>query len=195
VPINFYFVIDLSGSTGRDGLHIGWVRAMPEIIKELEAASGEIRFCLLSYASEAAILVPLTLVADLVLLPTPEPGGFSSLAAALRLLATVVERDRAQLAADGIADVETRILIVTDGLATDSDSAVLAARAGFQADTHLVVPAATPPLAVAGLGMIRHRLEVGEPGQVVKSLIAASRAVLAGCGGSDRAEIEQVTRP
>ncbi len=160
----FHLVIDVSGSTVRRSFHDGWVRALPAVVDAIPPGWA---FSVISYSSDAALIVTPTPVTDLVRLPTPPPGGFSSLAAAFRLLAATSEGAR------------SRVLVVADGLPTDRDEVLLAARDEVEAQLHIAVSDEVDLLPVAGLRAIRHRLDPTGPAAFADSLVQAAKAVLA----------------
>ena len=179
MPILLYLLVDVSGSTVRHGFHAGIVRALPAVVGHLAQAHGaQGRLSVLTYATEAALLIPMTRVADLDVLPVPSTGGLSSLVAGFELLAATAGPDRAVLHADGLAAPRPTVLVVADDLPTDRDEEVLAARDRLDADLHVVLPGDVPALAVAGLRATRHRLARGTPEQVAASVGDAVRTIL-----------------
>jgi len=177
VPSLFYLMVDVSGSTVRRGFLAGVTRALPAVVGEIVQA--ESRLAVLTYATEAAVLIPMTRVSDLDVLPAPVAGGLSSLVAGFDLLADVAGQDRAVLTADGLPAPRPTVLVVADDLPTDRDEDVLAARNRVDADLHVALPDDVPALAVAGLRATRHQLVLGAPEEVTASLCAAVRTALA----------------
>ncbi|GIF73801.1 vWA domain-containing protein [Asanoa siamensis] len=176
MTVLLYLVVDVSGSTVRRGFHGGVVRALPGIVGDLERTGGDDAWLsMITYSTEAAVLIPLTRARDVQVLPAPRAGGFSSLAAALRLLVGTVGSDAALLRADGLTAPEPTVLVVADGLPTDRDEDVLAARDAIEADLHLALPADVPALAAAGLRGTRHPLTLGTPEEVAASVCDAAR--------------------
>ncbi|MBO3737808.1 vWA domain-containing protein [Actinoplanes flavus] len=152
-----YLLLDVSGSTVRNGFHQRAAQALPAVVDRIERARGDQAWLgMVTYADQAALLIPLTRVTGLHHLPVPRPGGFSSLAAGLRMLASCTAHDTDQLAADGFATPRPIVVIVADGLPTDRDTDVLAARAALDADVHALLPGHVPALAAAGLRATLH---------------------------------------
>jgi hypothetical protein len=154
---------------------------------------GGLAVAVLMYGTRADTLVWLGDPADLKLIPAVRPGGLSSLAAGLRLLADSVRSDGARLAADGLACLPPAALIVADGLPTDEAGALLDARAelgaaltdvgGPAAPLVFAAPAGTDRLAVAGLGLDFHPLDTATPVTLALSVLAAFDRVLDGSAG------------
>jgi uncharacterized protein YegL len=180
VPVLLYLMVDVSGSTVRQGFLAGVTRALPAVVGDLaQDHDAESRFGVLTYATEAAVLIPMTRICDLDVLPAPAAGGLSSLVAGFDLLADVARQDRAVLMADGLPAPRPTVLVAADDLPTDRDEDVLAARDRVDADLHVALPGDVPALAVAGLRATRHRLALGAPEQVAASLCTAVRTALA----------------
>lgn len=156
------------------------MRALPSIVALLEAAGDDSSLTMVAFATTASVTVPMTRAADVALLPAMATGGFSSLAAAFRLLATTISDDTRQLVADGRTPHRATVVVIADGLPTDRDDDVLDARDRLDADLHLILPPDVPALPVAGLRGRRHRLEGDAPAEVAASIEAAMRRVLLG---------------
>jgi Mg-chelatase subunit ChlD len=175
-----YLLADASGSTARGGFAGGWRTAEPRLVALAER--GGHRICFLSYADEATLRVPLTPASDLVFIPEMRAYGLSSLAAGLRLLAGVVDQDRRQLSTDGIPTGRAVAVVVADGLPTDRDDHVLAARdaLGDGTDLHLAVPPGEDRLALAGLRARLHPIPANGAEEVATSITKALAAALGG---------------
>lgn len=177
----FYVLADTSGSTSRNGFNAGWNQALPRLVTAAEEVVGaECRMCLMTYGSDAALQVPLTGTRDVTMLPWVPPAGLSSLAAGLRLLARTVREDRELLVFDGITVEAAVALVVADGLATDPDDQVLAARdvLADECALHIAFPGDEDELAFAGLRATRHPLRAGDADRVADSIVQAARATL-----------------
>jgi hypothetical protein len=184
-----YLLLDTSGSTGRAGFADGRDQAMPLVVDQA-ARLGGLAVAVLIYGTRADTLVWLSDPADIKLIPAVRPGGLSSLAAGLRLLADSVRSDTARLAADGVDCLPPVALVVADGLPTDGAGALLDARAelataltdaGATAPPLFAAPAATDRLAVAGLRMEFHPLDSTTPVTLAWSVLGAFGRLLAGC--------------
>jgi uncharacterized protein YegL len=177
-----YVLVDTSGSTARLGFNDGWNRALPLLVGAVEDTAGhDCRVCLLSYATDAQVRVALTAVRDLTVIPSMPPAGLSSLAAGLRLLARTIREDRDQLASDRIESGPSTALILADGLPTDSDADVLAARdllTGDPTALHVGFPEADDALAFAGLRAKPHPMAVGDADRVTRAIVAVTHGVL-----------------
>ena len=179
-----YLLIDTSGSTARRHVNDGINLALPGFVAALEERHGPTgRFCLASYSGEASIRVPLTRAVDIALLPALPAEGLSSLAAGFTAVAAAVAADREHLIGDGEYPGAPAVVVVADGLPTDAGPALLEARSALDlagvTDVDLVVPAAADSLAVAGLRVRRHDLDVSSPASVAGSAVAAVQRVLA----------------
>ncbi|MEV6527255.1 hypothetical protein AB0M43_35530 [Longispora sp. NPDC051575] len=183
-----YLVADTSGSTVRNDFHAGWLRALPELVYLVEEHGDAGRVCVLTFATDAVVRVPLTAPARLTMLPATVPGGVTSLAAGLRRLADTVAADRAQFEADGITVRAPRVLVLMDGLPTDATPELLLARAALDAvlgtaPPHLAVPAGADDLALAGLRMTVHRIADADPAEVAAGMVGAARSALSDPSG------------
>jgi uncharacterized protein YegL len=179
-----YLLIDTSGSTVRHHVNAGVNLALPGIVAAVEDRYGSTgRFCLASYGSVANVHVPLTRAVDVALLPTLPAAGLTSLAAGFAAVGEAVVADREQLAADGEVPGAPAVVVVADGLPTDSGAALLAARAALDAagvaDVDLVVPSSVDALVVAGLRVRRHDLDLSSPSSVAASAVSAVQRVVA----------------
>jgi uncharacterized protein YegL len=174
-----YLLADTSGSTARGGFADGWRRAQPRLVAAAER--GGHRICFLSYADDATLRVPLMPARDLVFIPEMRASGLSSLAAGLRLLAGVADQDRRQLETDGIPAGPAVAVVVADGLPTDRDERLLAARDTLAGDTelHLAVPPGEDRLALAALRAVLHPIPAAGAEEVAEALIAAVEAAVA----------------
>lgn len=168
-----HLLVDVSGSTVRGGFDQACNRAMPGIVDALQPA--DVLLSVLTYATEASVHLPLGRLDDVRLIPALRPGGLSSLAAGLRLLASCAAADAESLRLDGIPAGRPLCVVLCDGLPTDRANDVLAARAGLGTalDLHMVVPDGTDRLAVAGLRATPHAWHPGPPGRIAADLVAA----------------------
>jgi len=175
-----YLLADTSGSTARNRFNDAWNQALPRLVDTIGDTAGlDTRICLMSYATEAQIRIPLACVEDIVAIPWMAPTGLSSLVAGLRLLRRTVHEDRHQLASDGIATGGVTALVVTDGLPTDRDADVLAERdrldvAGIT--LHVACPVGPEALAFAGLRATLHPIAGATTGEVASAIVAAARS-------------------
>ncbi len=190
-----YVLLDISGSTVRDGFAAGLSQAMPLLI-DAAAHQGGLLLAILGYGTRADTLVWLSNPADIRLIPEVRPVGLSSMAAGLRLLADSVRADTARLAADDITCLLPAALIVADGLPTDPAPVLLEARSALDeavADAAATLsagapveglvpvfaaPAETDRLAIAGLGLDFHPLAAGTPDALAGSIAAAFRGII-----------------
>lgn len=178
-----YILVDCSGSTARGGVAAGFAQALPLLIDAAGRRPG-VLVALLGYSTRAQMLVRLSDPASIRLIPALAPAGLSSLASGLRLLAQSMPEDARQLAADQIRSLPAVVLVVADGLPTDPDIELLAARADLDdataqpAKLHAVVLGSTDRVAVAGLRMTFHPLEPGAPVDLAASIVAAFERVV-----------------
>lgn len=180
-----YVLADTSGSTVRDGFNEGWHLALPRLVALAEASGPDSRICFLSYDDEAQMRMPLIKAQDVTMIPWMPPGGLSSLASGLHLLARTTREDRQQLGTDGIPIGSVATLVVAHGLPTDSDDDVLAARESVQGELYVTAPLDGDRLAYAGLRASVHPMSTGTPGRVARSIIEAARRAWHGSGGPE----------
>jgi hypothetical protein len=181
-----YLLVDTSGSTVRDGFSAACNQVLPGIVEAVGQRTGAL-FSLLSFGTAASVLVRLSDPVSIHVIPPLVPSGLSSLVAGLRLLAGCIDEDARQLLADGIEWHPPFAFVLADGLPTDPDAEVLAARealddvlAGITARLHAALPGDTDRLAVAGLQMIFHPLLPATPADLPASILAAFEHSLGG---------------
>jgi uncharacterized protein YegL len=188
-----YVLLDTSGSTVRDGFSSACERALPQLVDAAGRHPG-VRLSVLTYATKAQSLVPISVPDDIGFIPVWVPAGLSSLASGLWLLAESVRQDTSQLAADGLACQPPCALVVADGLPTDPAADLLAARGALDAalaelaDTAVRTPdlvyAALPDdgdrLAIAGLCMAFRQLTLATPDEMAASILAVFDDLLGG---------------
>ncbi|MGX6603195.1 hypothetical protein ACWKSP_13795 [Micromonosporaceae bacterium Da 78-11] len=188
MTMSVYLLADTSGSTVRDGVNEGWHLALPQLVAVAERYGPDSRICVLTYADEATLQVPLISAHDLGMIPWMPPGGLSSLAAGLRLLARVIGADLRQLSFDGLTSGRVLTLVVAHGLPTDPVDEVLEAREPLDGTPHgtalhVIAPPGEDTLALAGLRATVHPMDVGDPGRVAGSIVRAAQVAWAGSGG------------
>lgn len=182
-----YVLFDTSGSTVRNGFCSGCEQTLPMLVDAAGQRPG-VLLSMLAYGTDARILVALSDPGDIRLIPSLTPEGLSSLAAGLRLLADTIRRDTAQLAADGVAFLPPRLLVVADGLPTDAAAELLAARDELEAELAAgpdspepvcaVPPGDSERLVAAGLGMKFFPLASGGGTELAASVAEAFQGVL-----------------
>jgi uncharacterized protein YegL len=178
-----YLVIDTSGSTVLEGFSEACHQALPLLIDAAAAGEG-IRVCLLGYGCSAQVLLRLTMATEVQVIPPLAVGGLSSLASALTTLAQVIQDDQAQLEADGIGWPDPSVLVLADGLPTDTDQDLLAARdaldsaVGSTLLVHAALPAGTDELVMAGLRMSLHPLRWRTPAEGAAAIVAVFQSIL-----------------
>lgn len=181
-----YLLVDTSGSTVRDGFSAACNQVLPGVVEAVGQRTGAL-FSLLSFGTAASVLVRLSDPASIRVIPPLIPSGLSSLVAGLRLLAGCIDEDARQLSADGIGWRPPFAFVLADGLPTDPDVEVLAARealddfpAGTTARLHAALPGDTARLAVAGLRMIFHPLLPATSADLPATILAAIEHSLKG---------------
>jgi uncharacterized protein YegL len=178
-----YLLIDTSGSTVLQGFAEASEQALP-LLMDAAAAVGGTRVCLLGYGSTAQVLLRLAVAADVQVIPPLAVSGLSSLASALTVLASLLQGDQAQLEADGLEWPGPAVLVLADGLPTDADEDLLAARealdeiAGPDLVVHAAMPADTDRLAIAGLRMRLHPLRWRTPAEGAAAIVSVFQSIL-----------------
>lgn len=116
-----YLLVDASGSTARTGFNDACNMALPYLIEALEDTPGApVHLGILTFGATGASVLALTDVHALQFVPHISNHGFSSLASGLRLLGNVIYRDAEQIRADQGRTQPASVVIMTDGLLTDS---------------------------------------------------------------------------
>jgi uncharacterized protein YegL len=185
-----YLLLDASGSTVLEHFNLGCNQALPGLVATIEHGwGGAARIGVLSYGSTATVRVPLTAVANLVMIPELPAAGLSSMAAGFRLLAQTIEADRHQLTADALAHADPTIVVVADGPPTDAEPELIDARnqldsvAAAPPDVHLVVPTGTDTRSLDRLRVTRHRLDTHAPKRLADSLVSVVGTIVSGLPG------------
>ena len=120
----FYLVADASYSMSQDGKLDTLNGLLPQLRDELvrnPVVGDMVRFGLLDFADDATVVLPLTDIRSIEVLPTLEPRGSTSFAAAFGLLRQQIEADYAQLNADGFTIKRTTAVFLSDGAPTDDE--------------------------------------------------------------------------
>jgi uncharacterized protein YegL len=122
----FYMVVDVSFSMSLEGK----IDSANGIIDELTVALAEqpvvadkVRFGVIDFSDDAQVALPLC---DLSMTPAPPPfatRGGTSYVAAFQRLREQIEKDVAQLKADGFAVHRPAVFFISDGEPTDEESA------------------------------------------------------------------------
>jgi uncharacterized protein YegL len=189
-----YVLVDTSGSTARGGFAAACAQLLPMLIDAAAQRAG-LLISVLCYGTQARLLVGLNAPGDISMIPVLVPGGLSSLAAGLRLLAESVRQDARQLVADGIDCLPPAVLVLADGLPTDDDASLLAA-ANALADVApgMAAPVCAMPLpvvtegaallAIRGLGMDYLPLASGTPDAVASCALDVFACLLDAATGT-----------
>lgn len=155
-----YLLVDASGSTAHSGFNTVCNMALPRLIGSLEESDrAAFHLSVLLFHTTGSTVLSLTPARAVDFIPSIASGGFSSLAAGLRALAAAAVHDAEQLAADHLRVDPALVVILTDGLPTDSAAQLRAAfteccgDARADVDAVLVLLAgAEVAAALAGLG-------------------------------------------
>ncbi|WP_317446355.1 vWA domain-containing protein [Streptomyces collinus] len=117
----FYMVCDESGSMAGGGVD-AINRALPEVHQEIStnpSVADKTRFALIGFSTQASVLQPLADLSELTQLPSLTAGGVTSFGSAFRLLKSTIERDVADLKAEGHDVYRPVVFFLSDGIPTD----------------------------------------------------------------------------
>ncbi|MGW4563036.1 vWA domain-containing protein [Streptomyces sp. NPDC004561] len=117
----FYMVCDESGSMAGGGVD-AINSALPDLHQEIStnpSVADKTRFALIGFSTQASVLQPLADLSELTQLPSLSAGGVTSFGAAFRLLKNTIERDVAELKADGHDVYRPVVFFLSDGIPTD----------------------------------------------------------------------------
>ncbi|MER6432630.1 VWA domain-containing protein [Streptomyces sp900105245] len=117
----FYMVCDESGSMAGGGVD-AINKALPELHQEIStnpSVADKTRFALIGFSTQASVLQPLADLSELTQLPSLTAGGVTSFGSAFRLLKNTIERDVADLKADGHDVYRPVVFFLSDGIPTD----------------------------------------------------------------------------
>jgi uncharacterized protein YegL len=123
-------LLDVSGSTVRDGYIDHLNQAMPLIVDEVAHRERDSRPHYLSvstFASESQTLITLDDPTRIEHIPALRAGGLGLLSSGLTLLGVAIEQDALQAVADRMERrAAARIVILTDGMPVDSSESLIA---------------------------------------------------------------------
>ncbi|MGW5282079.1 vWA domain-containing protein [Streptomyces collinus] len=117
----FYMVCDESGSMAGGGVD-AINKALPELHQEIStnpSVADKTRFALIGFSTQASVLQPLADLSELTQLPSLTAGGVTSFGSAFRLLKNTIERDVADLKAEGHDVYRPVVFFLSDGIPTD----------------------------------------------------------------------------
>ncbi|MDX2592287.1 MULTISPECIES: VWA domain-containing protein [Streptomyces] len=117
----FYMVCDESGSMAGGGVD-AINSALPDLHQEIStnpSVADKTRFALIGFSTQASVLQPLADLSELTQLPSLTAGGVTSFGAAFRLLKNTIERDVAELKAEGHDVYRPVVFFLSDGIPTD----------------------------------------------------------------------------
>ncbi|MEU6369841.1 vWA domain-containing protein [Streptomyces sp. NPDC046931] len=117
----FYMVCDESGSMAGGGVD-AINSALPDLHQEIStnpSVADKTRFALIGFSTQASVLQPLADLSELTQLPSLSAGGVTSFGAAFRLLKSTIERDVADLKAEGHDVYRPVVFFLSDGIPTD----------------------------------------------------------------------------
>ncbi|MFE3516883.1 VWA domain-containing protein [Streptomyces sp. NPDC059166] len=119
----FYLLCDESGSMA--GPPIDAINgALPELHHEISTnptVADKTRFCLIGFSTEASVLQPLVDLSDIDEVPALAAGGLTSYGDAFRTLLRCIEKDVADLKAQGHEVYRPVAFFLSDGGPTDDD--------------------------------------------------------------------------
>jgi uncharacterized protein YegL len=162
----FYLVLDVSSSMAGAGIE-AINAALPGLLDEISSnliVADKTRFCLITFASEAEVALPLCDLSEVDAMPVLHPSGLTSYARAFDLLRRTIAADVEQLKAEGIAVYRPTVFFMTDGNPNGDD----------WLDDHRALTAASNPYRpnVMAFG-------VGDVSTAILGQVATSKAYLA----------------
>lgn len=167
--IPFYFLADVSYSMSGAPIEAlnNLLPAVKEAMQQNPAVSDLIRFSLMSFSDDAQVELPLSDLTDIPTdsLPVLELRGGTSFAAALDKLRTEIERDFAQLKADGFLVKRPVALFLSDGGPTEGETVW---KGAFEALTSMRVFPNIVPIGIGEcdrnvISYLRHRKDGPAP--------------------------------
>lgn len=117
----FYMVCDESGSMAGGGVD-SINTALPDLHQEIStnpSVADKTRFALIGFSTQASVLQPLADLSELTQLPSLSAGGVTSFGSAFRLLKSTIEKDVADLKAEGHDVYRPVVFFLSDGIPTD----------------------------------------------------------------------------
>ncbi|MFJ9833673.1 VWA domain-containing protein [Streptomyces sp. NPDC101169] len=117
----FYMVCDESGSMAGEGVD-NINKALPELHQEIStnpSVADKTRFALIGFSTQASVLQPLADLSELTQLPSLTAGGVTSFGSAFRLLKSTIDKDVADLKAEGHDVYRPVVFFLSDGIPTD----------------------------------------------------------------------------
>jgi uncharacterized protein YegL len=119
----FYLLCDESGSMTGDPID-AINRALPDLHHEISTnptVADKTRFCLIGFSDDASVLQPLVDLSDIDEVPALSAGGLTDYGTAFRTLLRSVEKDVAELKAQGHEVYRPVAFFLSDGIPTDED--------------------------------------------------------------------------
>jgi uncharacterized protein YegL len=113
----FYLVLDVSSSMAGEGIR-SLNTALPGLLDEISTnliVADKTRFCLLTFATQAQVALPLCDLSEIEAMPPLQASGLTSYANAFRLLHTTIVEDVARLKKEGVAVFRPTVFFMTDG--------------------------------------------------------------------------------
>ncbi|MEV6487421.1 VWA domain-containing protein [Actinoplanes sp. NPDC051633] len=145
LALAFYLLIDVSFSMDGEPLNAA-NGILPEVIDTIEESpmlGDVVRLGVIDFADEAQTVLALGDLRNVKNIPKFTARGGTSYAAAFRLLKKDIERDMAEMRADGFKTYRPAVFFITDGEPTDDQSELSAAFAeltdpGFKARPNII---------------------------------------------------------
>lgn len=107
-----YLVLDASSSMRPQiGILNDVIERLIDTIRVEPLVAARTRLCIISFSSQAEVLLELVNALEITSLPVLEAGGVTNYSSALHLLRTVIERDILQLKSEGFRVVRPGVLL------------------------------------------------------------------------------------
>lgn len=113
----FYLVLDVSSSMVGEGID-AINTALPGLLDEISTnliVADKTRFCLITFASDAEVALPLCDLSEVQAMPVLRPTGLTSYHKVFRLLRTTIAADVERLKRSGAAVYRPTVFFMTDG--------------------------------------------------------------------------------
>ena len=120
----FYILCDESASMAYNGGIDSINKALPDLHATIAAdplSNERARICVIAFADDVEVLVPLAQVTDIDMMPGVQERGASNYGKVFRMLKALISQDIANLRADGYQVLRPAVFFISDGEPSDFD--------------------------------------------------------------------------